>query len=157
MPQAQLPVFPAGTTQINEVLACECRDERVVYFNGHLPVFTHAQGDVASFRLYATQLIVNGTATQAEIQRAFGLAPISTKRWVKRYQQAGAAAFFAPQPRREGSKLTNTVLAQARELLTQGQTVAAISQQTGVLRDTLRKAIQVGRLPKPIKKKPKPR
>lgn len=156
MPQAQLPIFPAGTTQINAVLACECRAGRVVYFNGHLPVFTHAQDDAGSFRLYATQLIVNGTVTQAELQRAFQLPPISTKRWVKRYQQGGAAAFFAPRPRREGRKLTDGVLAQARELLAQGLAVAEISQRTGVLADTIRKAIQAGRLPQPVKKKRRP-
>ena len=38
MPQVQLPVFPAGTTEINESLAFEHRDGQVVYFNGHLPV-----------------------------------------------------------------------------------------------------------------------
>ena len=41
MPQLQLPVFPAGTTAINVELAFERHEEQVVYFNGHLPVFTH--------------------------------------------------------------------------------------------------------------------
>ena len=60
MPQVQLPVFPAGATLINDALACEFRDGQAVYFNGHLPVGTHAEDDLASIRFFTTQLIVNG-------------------------------------------------------------------------------------------------
>jgi hypothetical protein len=73
MPQLQLPVFPVGTTAINPELAFERREEPVVYFNGHLPVFTHTANDLASFRFFTTQLIVNGTASQGEIVKAFGV------------------------------------------------------------------------------------
>jgi hypothetical protein len=84
MPQVQLPLFPAGCTPINDDLACECRDGQVTYFNGHLPVFTHAQNDWAAFRLYTSQLIVNGSATPGHIVRAFGLPQIAVKRAVKK-------------------------------------------------------------------------
>lgn len=79
MPQVQLPLFPSGTTVINEVLAYERREDQVVYYNGHLPVFTHRTEDLASFRLFTTQLIVNGTATQEQIVRAFGDASASVR------------------------------------------------------------------------------
>ena len=36
MPQVQLPLFPAGTTHLNQDLAFECHDGQVTYFNGHL-------------------------------------------------------------------------------------------------------------------------
>ena len=65
MPQVQLPMFPEGTTLITSELAFERRDSQVVYFNGHLPVFTHKAEDLGSFRLFTSQLIINGTATQA--------------------------------------------------------------------------------------------
>ena len=45
MPQVQLPLFPSGTTSITPELAFERRDNQVVYFNGHLPVFTHGVED----------------------------------------------------------------------------------------------------------------
>ena len=54
--------------------------------------------------------------------------------------------------RREGSKLNAEKLEQARALLVQGHTLAVVSAQTGVLSDTLRKAISAGRLPA-VKKK----
>jgi hypothetical protein len=65
-------MFPEGTTLITSELAFERRSSQVVYFNGHLPVFTHEAEDLASFRLFTSQLIINGTATQGQIVRAFG-------------------------------------------------------------------------------------
>lgn len=56
MPHVQLPLFPSGTTRLNEVLAYERREDQVVDYNGHLPVFTHRTDDLGSFRLFTTQL-----------------------------------------------------------------------------------------------------
>ena len=153
MPQVQLPVFPAGATWINDALACQCCEGQVVYLNGHLPVFTHAEDDLASFRFFTTQLIVNGSATQGEIARAFGVPRGTVKRGVKRHRTRGAAAFFTPAPRREGSRLTAEVRAVVQGLLAQGLSVPEVSRQTGVLGSTLHKAIGAGRLSAPAKKK----
>jgi len=153
MPQVQLPVFPAGATLINDALACEWRDGQAVYVNGHLPVFTHAADDLASFRFFTTQLIVNGSATQGEIARAFGVPRGTVKRCVKRHRTRGAAAFFTPAPRREGSRLTAEVLAVVQGLLAQGVAVPEIGRQTGVVASTLHKALCAGRLVAPAKKK----
>ena len=156
MPQVQLPLFPAGTTHLNESLAVECRDGRVTYFNGHLPVFTHAPDDLAAFRLFTSQLVVNGSASQGDIRRAFGVPKIAVQRAVDRYRAGGAAAFFvAPQPR-AGRKLTPEVLRQVQGLLDQGQPVPAISRQSGVLANTIHKAIRAGRLRAGAKKKSPP-
>lgn len=152
MPQVQLPMFPEGTTLITSELAFERRDSQVVYFNGHLPVFTHKAEDLGSFRLFTSQLIINGTATQGQIVRAFGVSLTTVKRYVKKYRQAGAKAFFAPPPPRHGHKLTGERLAQAQALLDGGQSVPSVSAQLGVLATTLHKAIDAGRL-RQIKKK----
>ena len=95
MPQVQLPIFPAGVTHINSEVAFEEREEKVYYFNGHLPVFVHEKNALAAFRLFSTQLVINGNATQAEISRAFGVPLVTVKRYVKLYREGGAAAFFA--------------------------------------------------------------
>jgi transposase len=152
MPQLQLPVFPVGTTALTPELAFERRDASVVYFNGHLPVFTHDVADVASFRLFTTQLIVNGTASQAQIVRAFGVPAVTVKRCVKKYRQGGAKVFFAPPKKRQGNKLTPERLGQVQSLLDQGQGVPAISAQVNVLATTLHKAIDDGRLHRTPKK-----
>src|SRR3974390_3861360 len=104
MPQVQLPIFPAGSVEINRELACRVEGEQVFYFNGHLPVFTHAKNDLASFRLFTSQLIVQGSATQGHIAKAFGVPLVAIKRSTKLYRQRGSAGFFLPKARRGGSK-----------------------------------------------------
>lgn len=153
MPQVQLPVFPAGTTNITPELAFEKRDGRVVYFNGHLPVYMHPAEDLGAFRLYTSQLIVNGTASQRQIVEAFGVPLVTVKRCVKRLREQGAGVFFKPAVRKGGSKLTPEVLAQAQGLLDGGRSVPSISQELGVLKSTLHKAIDDGRLRQSVKKK----
>ncbi len=153
MPQVQLPIFPSGSTTITPELAFEKRDGQVVYFNGHLPVFTHEEKDLGSFRLYTSQLIINGTASQRQIVEAFGVPLVTVKRCVKRLRQKGAEAFFKVSERKGGSKLTTERLAQAQRLLDQGCSVPEISQEMGVLKTTLHKAIDDGRLKRASKKK----
>ena len=143
MPQVQLPIFPAGVTPINAQLAFSVSDDGVVYLNGHLPVFTHDVGELAAFRLLTTQLIVNGTATQGEIGRAFGVSLTTVKRGVKRFR---AAAFFTPPKPREGRKLTPELRLRAQALLDENLAVPAISKATGVLANTRHKALRAGRL-----------
>lgn len=155
MPQIQLPIFPAGCQNINEHVAFESRDQQVTYFNGHLPVFTHQASDVQSFRLFTTQLIVNGSASQKEIVEAFGVSPTTVKRCVKKYRQDGSKAMFQSPRRRQGTKLHPQRLEEVQLLLNQGMSVPAISQKVGVLPTTLHKAIDQGRLQ--IKKKILPR
>ncbi len=57
----------------------ESRSSIPLIYNGHLPVFTHAKNDLASFRLFTSQLIVQGSATQGHILKAFGV-PLKAKR-----------------------------------------------------------------------------
>lgn len=153
MPQVQLPMFPVGTTHITPDLAFEQRDGKVVYFNGHLPVFMHAANDLESFRLYTSQLILTGTASQGAIVRAFGVPLVTVKRSVKRLRESGTGVFFRPALRQLGRKLTPERLAQCQGLLDQGQSVPQISQQLGVKKSTLHKAIDQGRLKQAVKKK----
>ena len=155
MPQVQLPIFPSGSVTITPELAFEKRNGQVVYFNGHLPVFTHAQEDLGAFRLYTSQLIINGTATQSQIVEAFGVPLVTVKRCVKRLREKGAEVFFKPAKRKVGTKLTPERLTQAQNLLNQGFTVPQISQEMGVLKTTLHKAIKDGRLKQDVKKNDK--
>ena len=155
MPQIQLPVVPAGSTEINSELAFECRDHEVTSFNGHLPVFRHAADDLASFRFFTAGLIVHGTATQREIVQAFGVPLTTVKRCTKNYRQSGGKGFFAPPPRRAGTKLNPERLRQAQQMLDAGLGVPEVSRQQGVLATTLHKAIASGRLV--VRKKKTPR
>jgi hypothetical protein len=61
MPQRQLPIFPAGVTEINSSIAVQREAGQVWYIHGHLPVFHHEEADLGSFRMFTSQMIVNGT------------------------------------------------------------------------------------------------
>ncbi len=156
MPQMHLPLFPDGVKHITAELAFENKDGQVTYFNGHMPVFVHAEADVATFRMITAQFCVNGNAKQADIARAFGVTLISVKRAVKRYREQGAAGFYAAPKRRGPAVLTPEVLAEAQGLLDEGLETTEVAAQLGVKRDTLGKAIGAGRLHKPAKKKTSP-
>jgi hypothetical protein len=148
VPQIQLPIFPAASTAITNELAFEQRDGQVCYFNGHLPVFTHAVDDIASFRFFTSQLIANGTASQVQISSAFGVPLITVKRMCKKLREHGAAAFYQPSPPMKGHKLTPELIAKAQALLDEGLNVPAIGKELGVLSNTIHKAISYGRLKK---------
>ena len=135
-------------------LLSEERDGKVYYFNGHLPVFVHEKKALAAFRLFSTQLVINGNATQAEISRAFGVPLVTVKRYVKLYREGGEAAFFVPAKKRSASKLTAQVSQEAQGLLDEGLEVPEVGRQLGILANTLHKAIRAGRLRLGKKKTP---
>ena len=153
MPQMHLPLFPDGVEHITSELAFERKDGQVTYFNGHMPLFIHAEEDTATFRMITAQFCINGNAKQADISRAFGITQISVKRAVKRYRQRGVARFYEEPQRRGPAVLTEEVLKQAQERFDEGLETSAVAEQLGVKRDTLAKAIRAGRLHKPAKKK----
>ena len=153
MPQMHLPFFPDGVEHITSELAFEKKDGQVTYFNGHMPVFIHAEDDIRTFRMITAQFCINGNVKQAEISRAFGITLISVKRAVKRYRERGVAAFYEEPKRRGPAVLRAQVLSEAQELLDEGLETSEVAEQLGVKRDTLAKAIRTGRLHKPAKKK----
>jgi hypothetical protein len=97
MPQTRLPIFYNEATLINNQVGFEKRDGVVYYFNGTMPVYQHSEHDIRSFRLFTSQLVVNGNAKQSEIVKAFGVSPISVKRWVKKLREEGPGSFFLSQ------------------------------------------------------------
>lgn len=153
MPQAQLPFFPHGTTEINVNLAFERQGDRVTYFHGLLPVFQHHVNDTKTFHLIASQFYVNGNATQAQMCRAFGVTSISLKRAVKCYREKGAAGFYEEPARRGAVVLTAPVLATAQQQLDEGSEIAEVAAELAIKADTLRKAVAAGKLHTPSKKK----
>jgi hypothetical protein len=152
MAQLQLPVFPEGVTQLSSDLGVCCRDGRVSYFYGTLPVFTHEAKDVKSFRMFTSQLYVAGKVKQADLVRTFGVSAISVKRAVKLFEQAGPGGFWRARPVRGPSVLTPEVIKQAQACLDQGQSLGEVAAQLQVKHDTLRKAVRAGRLHVTVKK-----
>jgi hypothetical protein len=153
MPQLHLPMFPAGVTPITNELAFAKKDGRIVYFNAHMAVFTHDQEDLATFRMITSQFCDSGYAKQSDIVRAFGVTSISVKRSVKLYREKGSKGFYAPRVTRGAAVLVDSVVAQVEELLAGGAGEAEVAETLGLKRNTLQKAIRVGRIRVPAKKK----
>ena len=148
----QLPIFPDRVTHITAEIAFHRDAGKVYYFSGHLPIFVHEERDLATFRMFTSQLAINGNVTQAQISRTFGVPLVTVKRYVKLYRQGGVHAFFAPQKRRTGHKLTAEVRQHAQTLLNKGLAVPEVGRRVGILANTLHKAIRDGRLVHNIKK-----
>jgi hypothetical protein len=147
MPQMQLPIFPAGVTELNKQIAVQKKASTVYYIHGHLPVFHHAEEDVRGFRMFTSQMIVNGTVKPKEIVQAFGVPMITVKRYVKVFREKGAEGFYVARPRHSSaSVLQGEVLQQAQQLLDAGRSVPEVAQELKVLANTLHKAIRAGRL-----------
>ena len=144
MPQGMLPIFPPGTTCINDILSFDLRDETVTYYNGLMPVFCHHKDDIQTFRLILAQFYINGNATQAELAKATGMPSITLKRAVKLYREEGSKGFFT-EPKRGGPRvLTPDVVLEVEKLLEEGKSETSIAEQLNLKVDTLKKAIKRG-------------
>jgi len=78
MPQRILPLLPAGSTEITDTLSVINEEGRWTYFQGVLPVFTHAADDRRTFQMFAGQLAANGHCKLVDIERAFGVGVSGT-------------------------------------------------------------------------------
>ena len=152
MPQLVLPIFPQGSTEITPVLSVMKEDGVVTYFHGTLPIFVHDEKDTASFRMITAQFCVNGSTTQAQIRKTFGVKKSSVLRAVKLYREKGPASFYAPRRTRGAAVLTPPVLEEAQKKLDEGLSPSEVADQLNLKPDTLRKAILAGRLHRPAKK-----
>ena len=152
MPQAQLPLLPNGATDITDILSVIKADGKFTYFNGAMPVFSHAEDDRDSFKMITAQFCINGNCKQAEISRAFGVPKVSVRRAVKKYREEGPRGFFQPRKSRGASVLTPEVLVQAQQLFDQGKEKTEVADELGIKRDTLSKAVRAKKL-HPIKKR----
>jgi hypothetical protein len=117
-------------------------------------VFQHAENDCRSFRMFTAQLICQGACRQVDIVRAFGVSKNCVIRSVNAYRAGGVHAFFSPRATRGASVMTPEVTAEAQQLLGAGESRTEVAERLGIKVDTLRKAIQQGRLTVPCPVKP---
>jgi transposase len=155
IPQALLPLIPDGATRINNLISVVRENGQWIYFHGALPLFQHSENDRRSFQIFTAQLICLGTCRQVEIVRAFGVSKNSVIRSVNKYRGGGANVFYAPRAVRGASVMTLEVTAQAEQLLGAGWSRKEVAEQLGLKLDTLRKAIQHGRLTEPCPLEPR--
>ena len=149
MPQALLPLIPDGATSLNERISVVRGDGEWTYFCGLAPIFSHAEEDRRSFRMLTAQLVCQGVCRPSDIVCTFGVSANSVKRSVKKYREEGIEAFYQPRKQRGATVLTDDVTARAQEQLSRGCSRRQVANELGVRYDTLRKAINQGRLREP--------
>ena len=147
MSQLMLPAIPYGATEISDLVSVWRDGEQWTYFLGTYPVYSHRADDQRMFRLVTAQLIQSGACRHKEIVETFGVSKSSVNRALKKLRDQGAEAFFKRREGRgSGSVLTPQILDQAQGLLDQGYSRRDLADELGVKYDTLRKAINDGRL-----------
>jgi transposase len=147
MTQLLLPIMSPGVTQINSMVSVWQDDDRWTYFLGAYPIYSHRVDDQRMFRLITAQLIESGACRQTEVIKAFGVSKSSVIRAQNKLRKGGSEAFFIDRRGRKSAPvLTPEVLDQAQSLLDKGLPRKEIAEELGVKYDTLRKAINDGRL-----------
>ena len=154
MAQAFLPIIPPGATEISDVISdviSVVREQKQwMYFCGVQPVFLHAESDRKSFRMFSAQLCANGACSQAQIIRTFGVSKKSVLRSVAKYRKDGIDGFYRPRKGRGPVVMTPLIISEALNLLAEGYSRKEAAEKLGIKKDTLRKAIEDGRMQEPI-------
>lgn len=149
MPQALLPLIAEDATRISDLISVVRQDGQWFYFCGTQPVFQHDEGDLRSFRMFTAQLCVQRACKQAEIIKAFGVSKSSVLRSANKYRQEGIEGFYRPRRARGAPVMTPEVIQQAQQLFEQGYSKTEVACELDIPYDTLRKAIDQGRLELP--------
>jgi hypothetical protein len=149
-----LPLIADGATPISDSISVVREYGMWFYFCGVQPVFHHAENDHRVFRMFTAQLICQGACRQVDIVRAFGVSKNSVIRSVNAYRAGGVEAFYMPRAPRGASVITPEVAAQAQQLLSAGLSPREVAKELGLKSDTLRKAIQQGRVIRPCPQQP---
>lgn len=154
MNQPILPLIPEGATIISDIVSVYRSGDTWTYFHGTLPVYKHKSDHHQSFRYTIANLIESGACRQCEVISAFGISKNKAVRAVRQLSNGGVESFFTPRKtRRGGTVLTQEFLKKAQKLLNEGIGRSQISGELKVKGDTLRKAINDGRLIEPEKTK----
>ncbi|MEA3272428.1 MAG: hypothetical protein U9P90_02065 [Patescibacteria group bacterium] len=149
MNQELLPVFLPDTTIINNLVCYQKKENKIYYFVGCEPIFSHYIDEKMEFRYITSAFIAAGKCKQVDIIRTFGVSKISVKRWAKVYREEGIEGFAGKKGKKRkrcGHVLDDEKLQHAQKLFDEGKTRTDVAKKIGVLRDTLVKAIYAGRI-----------
>jgi transposase len=147
MTQLLLPFISPGITQINPLVSVCRNDDLWTYFLGRYPIYSHRVNDQRMFRLTIAQLIESGACRQKEVIKAFGVSKRSVIRAQNKLRDCGSEAFFVEcRGRKTAPVLTSGVLDHAQRLLDKGLSRRQAAEELCVKYDTLRKAVNDGRL-----------
>lgn len=147
MLQARFPFIPAGAAEVSRDLAVLLDDERLTVFNASGPIFTCGRTDRDGLRLAAGMFSGLELASPTALARALEMHPATVFRSRQRLETQGIEGVRTRKPGPKGaSKLTDAVLAQIRQRLSEGWSLRRAAEEAGVVEGTLRHAMRRGLL-----------
>jgi len=99
--------------------------------------------------MFTAQLCVQRTCKLVEIIKAFGVSKSSVLRSVNKYQHEGIEGFYKPRRTRSALVMTPEVIRLVEQQLAKGNSKADVARELDIPYDTLRKAIDQGRVEQP--------
>lgn len=152
MIQQILPLIPHGASCLNERLSIIRENGIIQYFHCGLRIACHAENDTSSFKREICQLISNGVCRNTEAIRVFGISKSSLKRWLKMFRENGDGVFFSARTGGGPSVLVEPLKSEIQSLLDEGKSMSEVAEKFGIKYDTVRKAVNDGRLRPPVMK-----
>ena len=120
MPQLILPIFHKISTSLGNNIYYRNNNGTIIYSQGILPFFQHAEEDIQSFRFAISLLSETCCIKQIELSKAFGVSYIFVKRCVAIFRKHGIKGFYQEVKGRSPHILTEKVVNQAQKLLDDG-------------------------------------
>lgn len=147
--QLVLPIFPKTTKMLSASLGVYTQEGMVHYIANGLPVYCHAEDNLAAFRSITCNFIERGLCRSSEVARCFGIPDDSVRKQLSRYRGGGEEAFYRENRSENRShKLKGDLLKKIQDKLDKGQSNNSIAKQAGIHEGAIRYAIKMGRLKK---------
>jgi transposase-like protein len=145
--QFQLPATPGGSQEVHDVVAIVRERGHVAYFAAGVPVFVHADGDMAGRRVAAVQLIALGLAHQDELSTALSINRSTLYRQHRQLTREGVLGVVDGKRGPRGPhRFTPDKQQRVAQALGTGASIRHAAQQVGVTEGTIRHALRRGTL-----------
>ncbi|HMP31414.1 MAG TPA: hypothetical protein PKD85_17570 [Saprospiraceae bacterium] len=96
MGQLLLPLFPTDTKYLTSTLAVLQADKSVYYLHTGVPIYSHLDDDLLSFRFITSKFLCQKLCTASDIVRVFHVSTDSVGRYKRQLEQKGEASFLHP-------------------------------------------------------------
>ena len=155
--QMTLPIFPVGTQMITPTLGVGTNKEIVTYLHFGMPIYTHLENDIRSFRFITSKFIIQKLCRMIDVSECFHVTYDSVKRYVKRLEECGDSGFFTQEKQNGGScyKLLPHVLRHMQGYIDEGKSNCEIARLVNVSEGSVRYAIKNGSLKKKLQTHPR--
>jgi transposase len=147
--QLRLPIFPKEAELINDCFGVYKKDGLVQYIVNGMPIYTHSEDDINSFRFITSNFIHQGLCRKVDVERFFNVSEDSVYRYYNKFKEQGEEGFFGHDARKgTAHKIRGQCRINIQKKLDTGQSINSIAKEEGVTESAIRYGIQKGYLKK---------